>query len=105
MKLGYKIQVASNGSEALVRLSEKQYDLVLMDLQMPVMDGLKATKEIRKTLSATQQPYIMAMTANALEGDKQRCLEAGMDDYLSKPLTVTTLRLALKRVLEKIHRQ
>jgi signal transduction histidine kinase/CheY-like chemotaxis protein len=103
VKLGYKIQIASNGSEALVKLLEKPYDLVFMDLQMPVMDGLKATKKIRKIISADQQPYIMAMTANALEGDKQRCLEAGMDDYLSKPLTVTTLRLALKRVLEKIH--
>ena len=105
VKLGYEADIASNGEEAITKVLSADYDLVLMDLQMPVMDGLEATKIIRSTLPKNKQPYIMAITANAMEGDRQRCLDNGMNDYLAKPLTMTTLGLSLKTVLEKIKTQ
>ncbi len=87
-KMGYKTLVAGNGSEALECLSKWPCDLVLMDVQMPIMDGFEATKAIRKNRAAPASPDIpsIAMTAHAMEGDRERCLEAGMDDYLTKPL-------------------
>ncbi|HEY9761534.1 MAG TPA: PAS domain S-box protein [Trichocoleus sp.] len=79
------ISLASNGVEALESVRRQPYDVVFMDVQMPEMDGLEATRQIRQ-LSDLQQPYIIAMTAHAMAGDRERCLEAGMDDYLSKPI-------------------
>jgi len=84
-KLGYEVDVADNGLEVLLSLEQQRYDVILMDIQMPEMDGLTATKEIIQRYAASR-PIIIAMTANAIEGDKEVCLAAGMDDYLSKPI-------------------
>jgi len=88
-KLGYQADIANNGLEALHAVRQKTYDLVLMDMQMPEMDGLTATRLIRQQLG--NQPRIVAMTANALPEDVQACLDAGMDDYLSKPFKIEFL--------------
>src|SRR5206468_269645 len=88
-KLGYEAALAQNGEEALEMVSEEKYDLIFMDIQMPVKDGLEATRMIRLCLST--QPVIIAMTANAIQGDRQQCLNAGMDDYISKPFKIEEL--------------
>jgi CheY-like chemotaxis protein len=75
----------------------RQYDVVLMDVQMPVLDGLDATRVIRRSLPADRQPRIVAMTAEAMAGDRDRCLAAGMDDYVAKPVRIAELQAALKR--------
>lgn len=90
-KLGYRPDIASNGLEGVQSLVRQTYDLVLMDVQMPEMDGLEASRQIRKLNQQIQQPYIIALTANALQGDREMCLDAGMDAYLSKPLKVEQL--------------
>jgi CheY-like chemotaxis protein len=93
-KLGYQIEIANNGREAVDMLAKTDYDVVLMDMQMPEMDGLEATRYIRKNNS--YQPVIIAMTANALPEDRVNCLEAGMNDYISKPINLETLVKILK---------
>ncbi len=93
-RLGYRADVVADGAEAVRALATTPYDVVLMDVQMPVMDGLEATRRIRE-LSDGRQPYIVAMTANALSEDRARCLDAGMDDYLSKPVRREDLEAAL----------
>jgi PAS domain S-box-containing protein len=100
-RLGYGADVAKNGQEALEALADCAYDLIFMDVQMPVMDGLEATRQIRqsKTLSS---PWIVAMTAHAMQGDRERCLAAGMDDYISKPISMEALGTALNRVSERL---
>jgi len=95
-RLGYRADVAANGIEVCQALERQAYDLVLMDVRMPEMDGLEATKIIRQRWP-DNRPKIVAITAYALEGDRKKCLEAGMDDYISKPLKVEELA----RVLEK----
>ncbi len=90
-KLGYQPTVATNGQEALTLLAERSYDMVFMDMQMPVMDGITATREIRKTHLAKHLP-IIALTANALEEDREACLAAGMNDYLAKPIKPAALQ-------------
>jgi PAS domain S-box-containing protein len=98
--LGYEIALAGNGALALQMLkdasSQKPFDLVLMDVQMPEMDGLEATRRIRSDIAAKAQPQIVAMTANAMEGDREVCIAAGMDDYLSKPIKPVALAQALE---------
>ncbi len=84
-KLGYDADIAANGIEALEEIKRKEYDIVMMDIVMPVMNGIEATKNIR-SMPLTRQPKIVAMTANAMEEDKSLCLKAGMDDYISKPI-------------------
>ena len=95
--LGYEAALANNGQEALEALEDVPYDLVLMDLQMPILDGLEASRAIRARWPEHRQPKIIAMTANAMKEDRDRCLAAGMDHYISKPVTLETLRKALKR--------
>ncbi|WP_207534172.1 response regulator [Desertivirga arenae] len=96
-KLGYEPEVAPNGKHAVEMVDSKQYDLVFMDMLMPEMDGLEATQVIRENASIVQ-PHIVAMTANALTEDRIRCIEAGMDDYISKPINLD----ALIKVLESV---
>ncbi len=96
-RLGYRADVAGNGLEAVAAVSRQRYDLVLMDVQMPEMDGLEATGRIRTTLPAEVMPRIVAMTANATHEGRAACFAAGMDDYISKPVQVTELVSALYR--------
>ncbi|MEO7573960.1 MAG: GAF domain-containing protein [Acidimicrobiales bacterium] len=93
--MGYRADVAGNGIEAVESVARQPYDLVLMDVQMPEMDGLEATRRIRSTGAAAGQPRIVAMTANAMQGDREECLAAGMDDYLAKPIRREELTVAL----------
>jgi PAS domain S-box-containing protein len=99
-QMGYRADVASNGIEAVESIERQIYDVILMDVQMPEMDGLDATRTIRK-LEAIAQPTIIAMTANAMEGDREMCLAAGMDDYIAKPIRVNELVGALMRAERK----
>ncbi len=96
-QLGYKVDVANDGAEALELMKTKIYDLIFMDVQMPKIDGIEATKTIIRNYPPSRRPRIIAMTAFALEGDKEKCLEAGMDDYISKPIFLE----ALQRTIEK----
>jgi CheY-like chemotaxis protein len=95
--LGYKVDLAGNGLEALIALRRQLYDAILMDVQMPEMDGLESTRRIRQEFEINQQPRIIAMTANALRGDRESCLRAGMDDYISKPIRIEDLVTVLNR--------
>ncbi|MFA6371929.1 MAG: ATP-binding protein [Methanothrix sp.] len=95
-KLGYRADVAANGIEVLQALERRHYDVVLMDVQMPEMDGLKATQAIRQRWPIGELPVIIAMTASALKGDREMCLAAGMDGYVSKPVKIEMLRAALE---------
>ncbi len=95
-QMGYRADVAGNGLEAIEAVERQKYDVILMDVQMPELDGLDATREIRK-LKAAAQPRIVAMTANAMQGDREMCLAAGMDDYISKPIHIEELVNALQR--------
>jgi len=98
-RLGYRADVAANGTEVIEALRRQPYDLILMDVQMPEMDGLEATRYICQNWEVAQRPRIIAMTANAMQGDKEVCLEAGMDDYITKPIRVDELVRALRRCL------
>jgi PAS domain S-box-containing protein len=96
-RMGYRADVAGNGIEALEALQRQHYDVILMDVQMPEMDGLEASRTISEDWPAELRPHIVAMTANAMQGDREECLAAGMDDYLTKPIQITALREALER--------
>ncbi|MCA1997279.1 MAG: response regulator, partial [Armatimonadetes bacterium] len=100
-KLGVRAQAVANGEEAIRALREFPFDLVLMDVQMPVLDGFEATRRIRSGEAGVPNPRIpiVAMTAHAMQGDRERCLEAGMDDYVSKPVSKEALAQALRRWL------
>jgi CheY-like chemotaxis protein len=97
-QMGYRADLASNGIEAVESVERQTYDVVLMDVQMPEMDGLEAARRITTKWSANERPRIVAMTANAMQGDREMCLEAGMDDYLTKPIRVERLVAALNLV-------
>ncbi|MBD1864985.1 MULTISPECIES: response regulator [Trichocoleus] len=96
-QMGYRAEVASNGLEVIEALQRQHYDVVLMDVRMPEMDGLTATRYICEQFPTHSRPRIIAMTANALQGDRQMCLDAGMDDYLAKPIRGTELVQALSQ--------
>jgi CheY-like chemotaxis protein len=97
-KKGLAVKVANNGAEAVDAVKQQQYDVILMDVQMPVMDGFEATKRIREHCNTPEtRPYIVAMTAHALRGYREKCLEAGMDDYVTKPIRPEDLTAALRR--------
>ncbi|EFO81457.1 sensory box histidine kinase/response regulator [Oscillochloris trichoides DG-6] len=96
-KIGYYADLASNGKEVIAAMHHRDYDVVLMDVQMPDMDGLDATRRLRAMLPENRQPYIIAVTANAMTGDREVCLAAGMDDYISKPMLRADLEAALLR--------
>jgi CheY-like chemotaxis protein len=95
-KLGYRVNLVTNGKEAIDALSRSSYGLIFMDCQMPEMDGFEACREIRKRGSGVRIP-IVAITANAMKGDRERCLAAGMDDYVSKPFKQEDLRIVIER--------
>ena len=99
--MGYRADVANNGLEALEALHNQSYDVVLMDVQMPHLDGLAATRRICQEWSKPSRPRIIAMTANAMQGDREECLKAGMDDYISKPIRVEELIQALSKCQSK----
>ena len=96
---GYRVTLAVNGQLALDALAHAHFAVVLMDMQMPVMDGLEATRRIRarEAAEARARTPIIAMTANAMQGDRERCLAAGMDDYISKPINADELFRQLER--------
>jgi CheY-like chemotaxis protein len=94
-QMGYRADVASNGIEAIECIERQAYDVVLMDVQMPEMDGLEATRHIVQRWPEYKRPHIVAMTANAMAGDREECLAAGMDDYVTKPIRVDALVEAL----------
>lgn len=96
-RFGYIADVASDGEVALAKVLERPYDLIFMDIQMPNMDGLQATRKIRKQLAEKSQPKIIAMTANALEEDKKQCFLAGMDDYMIKPIKLDKVEKMIRK--------
>jgi signal transduction histidine kinase/DNA-binding NarL/FixJ family response regulator/HPt (histidine-containing phosphotransfer) domain-containing protein len=96
-KLGYRADVANNGVEVLRALEQKNYDVLFLDVQMPELDGLEATRQICERWPAGKRPCIIAMTGNALIGDREKCLAAGMDDYITKPVRIGELQSALER--------
>ena len=97
------MDAVTNGKEALERLKRVDYDLILMDCQMPEMDGYETTRAIRADSSCVRNPGIpiIAMTANAMKGDREKCLEAGMDDYITKPINVKALAEMIERNIVK----
>lgn len=104
-KMGHEVTIAQNGQEAIDKLHEGSYDIVFMDIQMPVMDGLTATERIRdgERTNNLHQP-IVAMTAHAMKGDEERCIAGGMDDYISKPIRRKELKAVIERVVDKFIR-
>jgi len=96
-KLGYRAELANNGLEVLQALERQPYDIIFLDVHMPEMDGYAAARELRRRWGGAGRPRIIAVTGNALQGDREKCLDAGMDDYISKPIRVEDLQTALVR--------
>jgi CheY-like chemotaxis protein/HPt (histidine-containing phosphotransfer) domain-containing protein len=103
--LGHHADLASNGVDALDAVVHQRYDLILMDIQMPEMDGLEATRTICEIYPVLERPYIIAITANTMQGDREQCLAAGMDDYMTKPIQITELQGALERAVRGIEQR
>jgi CheY-like chemotaxis protein len=100
-KMGHQVVVAQTGQEALHSLRSEKFDLVLMDVQMPEMDGFAAAREIRRREQGGQEHVpVIAMTAHAMKGDRESCLEAGMDDYLAKPINREELQQVIERAMK-----
>lgn len=100
--MGYRVETANDGVDALKKVSEKTYDIVFMDVLMPNMDGYEATEGIRKHLPEEEQPYIVALTASVTEGYKKKCLDVGMNDFLTKPLNMEEVRGVLEGVQKRL---
>lgn len=100
-KMGYNAEVVANGQEALEIVQRRKFDLIFMDMRMPVMDGLEATRRIRRKFSSDQLK-IIAMTANAMKGDREECINAGMDDYVTKPVKLELIREAILRTFASV---
>jgi CheY-like chemotaxis protein len=96
-QLGYEAELAHSGAEVIRALNARAYDIVFMDLHMPGMDGFAATRYILEHWPESERPVIIAMTADAMHGDRERCLAAGMHDYVSKPVTLDELYEVLSR--------
>jgi CheY-like chemotaxis protein len=97
-KLGYRADPVVNGQQVIQFLERASYEVILMDCRMPLMDGYETTRRLR---AAGKSVYVIAMTANAMHGDREACLQAGMDDYITKPVRIDDLRLALERVADR----
>jgi CheY-like chemotaxis protein len=97
-KFGLAVDIVDNGSEALHKMRETAYDVIFMDVNMPIMDGLEATRRIREEIASDRQPWIVAITANVAAEDRQRCTDAGMNDFLEKPFA----KAAFERVLATV---
>jgi len=95
-QLGYQVDLAGDGAVALEMVQNKQYSAILMDMHMPVMDGILATQAIRQLATAVATVPIIALTANAIDSDRERCMAAGMDDYLTKPIDRAALDKTLR---------
>ena len=101
-KLGHRVTVASNGAEAVDFAAREMFDVIFMDVQMPVMGGFEATQKLREREGYSElRTPIVAMTAHAMMGDREKCLAAGMDDYVSKPIDMSELSAALERISRK----
>jgi CheY-like chemotaxis protein len=100
-RLGYAADAVENGEQAVSALEKGPYDLVFMDCQMPAMDGYEATRAIRRRGAPFRNVPIIALTANAMQGDREKCIAAGMDDYLPKPVTPSSVTSALERWLPR----
>jgi CheY-like chemotaxis protein len=96
-RFGYTIDIAENGVEAIEAVKNKQYELIFMDIQMPVMDGFEATKEILRMFPNDKCPVIIAMTAAVMKGDKEKCLDSGMSDYIPKPVLPEAIQAAIEK--------
>jgi CheY-like chemotaxis protein len=101
-QMGYRPDVVHNGVEVLEALARQKYDVILMDVQMPEMDGLEATRRVRQEYTGARRPWIIAMTANAMDSDRKNCFDSGMDGYLSKPVRIEALEAELVRSSENI---
>lgn len=101
-RLGYRVEIAANGQEVLDLVKTVSYDLIFMDVQMPDMDGMEASRRLVKTYSADVRPKIIAMTANAMQGDREKCIAAGMDDYIAKPIRIEEIQFMLEKWGNKI---
>ena len=104
-KLGYRVDIVGNGAEAVDACRRQPYDVVLMDLHMPVLDGLEASQAIARLEPRAERPYIVALTASALDEERRRCFAAGMDDYVSKPVAIDQLAAALRRAADHRRRE
>ena len=100
-KLGLQPDLAENGQEAIERARTTHYDAILMDMQMPIMDGIESTRAIRQ-FDLAHQPWIIAMTANAFDSDRERCIDAGMNDFISKPFRIEALRDKLMQIARTV---
>ncbi len=101
--MGYNIDSVDNGRKVLDMMETKKYDIILMDVQMPIMNGMEATAAIHDLYKDDERPYIIAITANAMPGDRERFLDAGMVDYLSKPIRFKDVQEVLVRRGRKVH--
>ena len=99
-RMGFKPKLATNGEDVIKALEQEPFDLLFLDVHMPVMDGYQAAREIRRRYGDRPRPYIVALTASALPGDRELCLEAGMDDYVSKPVSPRDIEAAIRRCPE-----